>query len=93
MTDDVPAEEKKRCLQALEALQAEVVGAINRALLGQTVEVLVDGCHKGKWRGRTRTDKLVFFSHPDDWRGRLANVRITGTGPWSMQGEIAEAGR
>lgn len=88
MVDDVSPEEKKRRLQALEALQAEIVGEINRALIGQTVEVLVDGFHKGKWRGRTRTDKLVFFSHPDDWRGRLANVRITWAGPWSMQGEV-----
>ncbi|MCS7222126.1 MAG: tRNA (N6-isopentenyl adenosine(37)-C2)-methylthiotransferase MiaB [Anaerolineae bacterium] len=88
MADDVPPEEKKRRLHTLEALQEQVVGEINRRLLGQTVEVLVDGQHKGKWRGRTRTDKLVFFSHPDHWRGRLALVRITWAGPWSMQGEV-----
>jgi tRNA-2-methylthio-N6-dimethylallyladenosine synthase len=90
MTDDVPPEEKKRRLHVLEALQEEVVGEINRRLLGQTVEVLVDGQHRGKWRGRTRTDKLVFFSHPDHWRGRLALVRITWAGPWSLQGEVVE---
>ncbi len=90
MADDVPLEEKKRRLHALEALQEEVVGQINSRLLGQTVEVLVDGLHKGKWRGRTRTDKLVFFTHPDDWRGRLALVRITWAGPWSMQGEVVD---
>ncbi len=88
MADDVPPEEKKRRLHMLEALQEQVVGEINRRLLGQTVEVLVDGQHKGKWRGRTRTDKLVFFSHPDHWRGRLALVRVTWAGPWSMQGEV-----
>jgi tRNA-2-methylthio-N6-dimethylallyladenosine synthase len=88
MVDDVPPEEKKRRLKALEALQAEVVGEINRRLVGEIVTVLVDGHHKGKWRGRTRTDKLVFFSHPDDWHGRLAKVRITWAGPWSMQGEL-----
>ncbi len=88
MPDDVPPEEKKRRLQALEALQAEVVGEINRRLLGQTVTVLVDDQHKGKWRGRTRTNKLVFFADDGDWRGRLAKVRIVWAGPWSMQGEV-----
>jgi hypothetical protein len=42
-----------------------------------------------RWRGRTRTNKLVFFSAPDaEWRGRLARVRITWSGPWSMIGEL-----
>jgi len=90
MTDDVPPEEKKRRLKALEALQEKVVGEINRRLLGQTVTILVDGLHKGKWRGRTRTNKLVFFQHPDRWQGRLARVRITWAGPWSMQGELVD---
>jgi len=88
MPDDVPAEEKKRRLRAVDALQERIVGEINRRLLGRTVEVLVEGKHKGKWRGRTRTNKLVFFQDDADWRGRLAAVRITWAGPWSMQGEV-----
>ena len=89
MGDDVPATEKKRRWEALDQLQAQVVGEINRRLLGETVEVLVEDRHKGKWRGRTRTNKLVFFADPADWRGKLAPVRITWAGPWSMIGEIA----
>jgi tRNA-2-methylthio-N6-dimethylallyladenosine synthase len=89
MTDDVPAEEKKRRWDALDALQGQVVGEINRRSLGKTVEVLVEDLHKkGRWRGRTRTNKLVFFADEADWRGKLANVRITWTGPWSMIGEV-----
>jgi len=88
MPDDVPAEEKKRRLDAVEALQEQVVGAINGRLSGQLVEVLVEDKHRGKWRGRTRTNKLVFFEDDEDWRGRLADVRITWAGPWSMQGEV-----
>jgi len=30
----------------------------------------------------------VLFDHPDDWRGRLAQVRVTWTGPWSLIGEV-----
>jgi tRNA-2-methylthio-N6-dimethylallyladenosine synthase len=92
MVDDVTAEEKKRRLNAVETLQEEIVGSINSRLLGGTVEVLVEDKHKGKWRGRTRTDKLVFFQDSADWQGRLADVRITWTGPWSMQGAVVSDG-
>lgn len=89
MVDDVPEAVKVARHQALERLQANVQDEINRRFLGQTVEVLVEDLHKGKWRGRTRQNKLVFFSHPEDWRGRLAEVLITWAGPYSMQGRLA----
>jgi len=91
MPDDVPPEEKERRRKAIEDLQESVVGEINARFLNQTVEVLVEDQHKGKWRGRTRTNKLVFFEDArTDWCGRLANVAITWTGPWSMQGAVSE---
>ncbi len=87
MVDDVPPEEKERRRKTIEDLQERVGGEINARLLGQMVEVLVEGEHKGRWRGRTRTNKLVFFEDErTDWRGKLANVTLTWTGPWSMQG-------
>jgi len=90
MPDDVSPEEKECRRKAIEDLQERVVSEINARLMGQTVEVLVESEHKGKWRGRTRTNKLVFFEDArTDWRGRLTNVAITWTGPWSMQGVIA----
>lgn len=89
MTDDVSPEEKKRRWDVLDKLQEQVVGEINRRSLGKTVEVLVEERHrKGRWRGRTRTNKLVFFADAGDWRGKLAQVRITWAGPWSMIGEV-----
>ncbi|MBN1681213.1 MAG: MiaB/RimO family radical SAM methylthiotransferase [Anaerolineae bacterium] len=89
MPDDVPADEKKRRHAALEQLQEQVVAAINAPYLGQTVEVLVEDKHKGKWRGRTPQNKLVFFEdESQNWHGRLANVEITWTGPWSMQARL-----
>jgi tRNA-2-methylthio-N6-dimethylallyladenosine synthase len=89
MADDVPDEEKHRRLQALEQLQAQVAEQINARLLDATTEVLVEEQHKGKWKGRNRNNKIVFFEDGRDWKGRLARVRITKTGPWSMQGELA----
>jgi tRNA-2-methylthio-N6-dimethylallyladenosine synthase len=90
--DDVPEEEKERRRKALDDLQSEIVGAINARLLGETVEILVEGKKKDRWWGRTRTDKLVYFEDEEDegqnWRGRLAHVRITWTGPWSLIGDV-----
>ena len=55
-------------------------------------EVLVEGEHKGKWRGRTPGNKLVFFADPHDWTGRLARIHVTQTGPWSLQGNLLGEG-
>lgn len=93
MEDDVPEDEKKRRHEMLEDLQAVVVAEINARYLGQTVEVLVEDQHKGKWRGRTPQNKLVFFEAAGDWRGKLAQIEITWTGPWSMQGRLPKAQR
>ena len=41
--DDVPRDEKKRRLHALEALQAQIAAEKNEALEGSIVEVLVEG--------------------------------------------------
>lgn len=92
MEDDVPEDEKIRRHKALEQLQEQVCGEINGRLLGETVELLIEGQHKGKWRGRTRQNKLVFVEVDDrsgDLRGRLVEAQITWTGPWSMQGRFS----
>ena len=92
LTDDVTETEKMRRFRALEDLQAEVLTTINARFQGQVVEVLVEDNHKGKWKGRTRTNKLVFFTDPaTQWKGRLARVTIIQTGPWSLQGELLES--
>ncbi|NDJ34837.1 MAG: tRNA (N6-isopentenyl adenosine(37)-C2)-methylthiotransferase MiaB [Chloroflexi bacterium] len=91
MTDDVPHAEKKRRLQLIDSLQEQVVAEINGQFLGEQVEVLVETKHKGKWRGRTRQNKLVFFEDDTDWRGQLVDVEVTWTGPWSMQGRLPDS--
>lgn len=85
----VPEEEKEARRRELERLQERIATERNARFLGQTVEVLVEGESKGKWRGRSPNNKLVFFSHPEDLTGRLVPVRITRTGPWALQGEAA----
>jgi tRNA-2-methylthio-N6-dimethylallyladenosine synthase len=87
--DDIPAAEKKRRLEAVERLQKGISTEINARLLGSRVEVLVEGRKKGKWHGRSRSGKLVFFNASGDMRGQLKELVITRTGPWSLQGEPA----
>ena len=90
MVDDVPDEEKRRRFHLIEALQKEVSTEKTRRYLGQTVEVLVEDRDKGRWRGRTPHNKLVFFDDPRDLRGQLVAVHVTHTGPWSMSGRPAD---
>lgn len=91
MPDDIPAEEKERRFRALEELQAGIAGEINRRLLGRVVDVLVEDRQRGRWRGRTRTNKLAFVESDDDLRGRVLPVRVEWAGPWSLIGRPAEA--
>jgi tRNA-2-methylthio-N6-dimethylallyladenosine synthase len=86
MDDDVPEDEKLRRFRVLEDLQAGIATEINQGLRGQSVEVLVEEQHRGRWKGRTRTNKLVFFEAPGDLRGKCLPVRIEWTGPWSLIG-------
>lgn len=88
MEDDVPAEEKMRRFRMLEELQEQVVGEINARYLGETVEVLFEQKVKGRWKGRTPTNKLVFVESEEDLRGRTLKVAVTWAGPWSMQATL-----
>ena len=91
MPDDVPQEEKAYRLKNLDEIQECILSQKNSRLLGETVEILVDGHNRGKWQGRTRTDKLVFFEDEvggstSSPLGDLMKVEVTRTSPWSLQG-------
>ena len=93
LEDDVPLTVKRRRLQAVEGLQRDIASAINSKLLGHTLEVLVECDKQGKWQGRTRTGKLVFFKHEADCLGQLVDVEIQKTSPWSLQGAVRRTAR
>jgi tRNA-2-methylthio-N6-dimethylallyladenosine synthase len=88
MVDNVSEEEKMRRFRLLEDLQEGIVAEINAGYLGQTVEVLFEEKVKGRWRGRTPTNKLVFLESDEDLKGKTLAVAITWTGPWSMQAAL-----
>ena len=86
LTDDVPPDAKKERLDRVEVLQEKIVIGINARLLDTTVEILVEGTKKGRWFGRTRTDKLVFFDDERDLLGQIVEIEVHKTGAWSLQG-------
>ena len=89
MEDDVPQHEKARRLKELELVQEKILRDKNDTLIGQQVEVLLEGQKKGKWQGRTRSDKLVFIPDSGAGMGSLVDVLIEKASPWSLQGAVA----
>jgi tRNA-2-methylthio-N6-dimethylallyladenosine synthase len=86
--DDVAEEEKMRRFRLLEDLQEKISGEINTGYLEKKVEVLFEEKVKGRWRGRTPTNKLVFVESEESLRGEVRPVMVTWTGPWSMQARL-----
>ena len=91
LVDDVPEAEKMRRFRLLEELQEAVAAEINARYLGETVEVLFEERVKGRWKGRTPTNKLVFVESEDDLHGQVKPVYITWAGPWSMQARLVSS--
>jgi len=88
LADDVPAAEKAGRLRQIEALQARLAMEANQSLVGSRVEVLVEGRKKGKWYGRSRSDKPVFFERDENWLGKLVGIKIEHASSWSLVGSI-----
>jgi tRNA-2-methylthio-N6-dimethylallyladenosine synthase len=101
--DDVPLKVKRERLHAVEAVQERIALESNAPYVGRIEEVLIEshqvagGQHQ--WRGRNRTNKLVFLpaNRPgsasglgaDVRPGDLVNVRIDRATAWSLQGQRA----
>jgi tRNA-2-methylthio-N6-dimethylallyladenosine synthase len=90
MKDDVSAEEKEDRRIRLDELVTKINEEKSAEMLGQTVEVLVEDFQekKGRWRGRTPHNKLVFFESEADCLGQLVQVKIDWTGPFSLIGTL-----
>ena len=104
--DDVPLEVKRQRLHAIEQVQERIALESNAPYVGRDEEVLIEshqvagGQHQ--WRGRTRTNKLVFLpatkpgatakdgdSSSDVRPGDMVIVRIDRATAWSLQGQRA----
>jgi tRNA-2-methylthio-N6-dimethylallyladenosine synthase len=89
--DQIDLSVKQERLMRLNQKQYGIALEINRALEGQTLEILVDGPSKtnpDRLTGRTRTNHIVIFSGTKDLIGKRINVKINAGKTFSIFGEI-----
>jgi tRNA-2-methylthio-N6-dimethylallyladenosine synthase len=94
--DDVSEGEKTQRIVRLQALQREVQQSLHDALIGETVDVLVDAASRRRdtdVSGRTTGNTVVNLPGDGSLVGRLVPVTIRRAGPNSLWGELAEEGR
>jgi len=90
--DDVPAEEKRRRINDLLALQREIAGRRTARWLGRTVEVLVEGADElGRPYGRNRQGKRVVVKRARVEPGELVRVLVEEASPGQLAGPVAAA--
>ncbi len=88
--DDVPDEVKRERHQRLLSAQQEVDTTRRRAMVGQEVEVLVEGVSKGDPRhhtGRTRGGDIVVFPGGEKMVGTLQRMRVVDCTPLTLFGD------
>jgi tRNA-2-methylthio-N6-dimethylallyladenosine synthase len=94
--ETVAEEEKGRRLQEIIKLQEAISAQINEGLIGQTVEVLVEGPakrQKGWLAGKTPQFKTAVFPADGARPGDLVQVTITSATAHTLIGEINSRAR
>ncbi len=90
--DQIPDEIKQARLERLINLQQKISKEINAKLVGQTLEILING--KGKYPnqiiGYTRHNKAVICEGAEDLIGQFAIVKIISTSGYTFKGEIRD---
>lgn len=103
--DDVPIAEKKERNQRMLTLQNEIALAHHLSLVGQKLDVIVEGKAKNnpnarngielldgsvRLTSRTRGDHIVAFDGPESLIGKMLTVEITGGTALALNGFIAK---
>ncbi len=87
--DDVPEEEKIARLKTIINLQHRLTSEVNAALVGSSVEVLVEGPSQKNEEllfGRSRTGKAVVFPGDAELAGRVVSMEISSVSAWTLHG-------
>jgi len=89
MPEQVPKEVVQERFDRLVALQGSISLAKAEAVVGDEVEVLVEGAgRKGdSTQSRTRTNRIVHLREPLE-PGTFATARVTGAAPHHLTGEV-----
>ena len=93
MEGALPVELRLERLNKLNELQDKITLDINKKLIGQEFEVLVDGdAPKGEklLQGRTPSDKVVIFEGSKKLLGEFVKIKITDAEAWCLHGEVIE---
>ena len=94
MGDDVPEDVKLERLNQIIDLQREISLQKNQEMVGQVVEILVEGestKSRNDFCGRTDTNKMVVFPKGSASIGQYLNVRIDRVNSATLFGIILEA--
>jgi tRNA-2-methylthio-N6-dimethylallyladenosine synthase len=88
--DDISEEVKNDRLQRLLALHSEFCAEERSALLGSSVEVLVERRNRDEkhLKGRTRCWKNVIFTGDDSLIGTLQNIKVKGFSHQTLIGDV-----
>ncbi len=92
MPGQVPQSVKEERHQRLLKLVNEIIGRRYRSLVGQQMQILVEGPSKrnpARMTGRTRCNRIVVFDGAERHRGQLLDVRITRAGSFTLYGDPA----
>jgi len=93
MPQQVKDEVKQLRLSRIMALQQKIHFAKQRALVGQTLSVMVDSQHEGEYTGRTQgdayeVDAVVNFTSPEKLKqGEIRKVKIIAADDYDLKGE------
>ncbi|MFL2664936.1 MAG: tRNA (N6-isopentenyl adenosine(37)-C2)-methylthiotransferase MiaB [Dehalococcoidia bacterium] len=94
LPDNIDRNIKKERLNIVDDLQKDIQNTLNRRMLTQKYQILVEGRKRGVMHGRTRTDKIVYLNGnsnntlDDLLIGRMIDVKITDYSSWSLSGEV-----
>jgi tRNA-N(6)-(isopentenyl)adenosine-37 thiotransferase enzyme MiaB len=91
MPDNVPYEVKQKRLARLNEVIGELSLEHHRSLVGQMIEVLVEGESKNRANvlsGRSRSNKLIHFEGQKEWIGQFVQVKVTAAQSWYLKAEV-----
>lgn len=93
MEEAITIDEKRSRLLRLNHIQYKIATDLNQELVGQELEVLVEGASKTnpeKLTSRTRSNRIVILSGPPALSGQIIKVKISEARTFSMFGEYTD---
>jgi tRNA-2-methylthio-N6-dimethylallyladenosine synthase len=92
MPDQLPQAIKEKRNDVLLKLVNEIAAKTYGALVGQQLQILVEGPSKrnqARYTGRSRCNKIVMFDGSERHRGQIMDVKITRAGSFTLYGDPA----